>query len=68
MPPSHASRRSRDRLESAGEAFHRRVHDGFLLQAMEDPDRWAIVDGTGSEHEVADAIWQIVSIRFPDLC
>jgi len=61
-------RRSRDRLESAGEAFHRRVHDGFLLQAMEDPDRWAIIDGTGSEHEVADAIWQIVSIRFPDLC
>ena len=60
-------RRSRDRLESAGEAFHRRVHDGFLLQAMEDPDRWAIIDGTGSEDEVADAIWQIVSIRFPDL-
>jgi dTMP kinase len=60
-------RRSRDRLESAGEAFHHRVHDGFLLQAMEDPDRWAIIDGTGSEDEVADAIWTVVSIRFPDL-
>lgn len=60
--------RSKDRLESAGEAFHRRVHDGFLLQAMEDPDRWAIIDGTGTEDEVADAIWTIVSIRFPDLC
>ena len=59
--------RSRDRLESAGDAFHRRVHDGYLLQAMEDPDRWAIVDGTGSEDEVADAIWTVVSIRFPDL-
>ena len=60
-------RRERDRLESAGDAFHRRVHDGYLLQAMEDPERWAIVDGSGSEDEVADAIWQVVSIRFPDL-
>ena len=60
-------RRDRDRLESAGDAFHRRVHDGYLLQAMEDPDRWAIVDGSASEAEVADAIWQVVSIRFPDL-
>jgi len=43
------------------------VHDGFLLQAMEDPDRWAIIDGTGTEDEVADAIWTVVTIRFPDL-
>jgi len=60
-------RRSRDRLESAGEAFHRRVHDGYLLQAMEDPDRWAIVDGSGDEDAVAAAVWQVVSMRFPDL-
>jgi dTMP kinase len=60
-------RRSKDRLESAGDAFHRRVHDGYLLQAMEDPDRWAIIDGSGTEDDVADAIWTIVSIRFPDL-
>ena len=60
-------RRSRDRLESAGDAFHRRVHDGYLLQAMEDPERWAVVDGSGSEDEVAAAIWDVVSIRFPDL-
>jgi dTMP kinase len=59
--------RARDRLEAAGEAFHRRVHDGFLTQAMADPDRWAVVDGTGTEDEVAQAIWDIVAIRFPDL-
>lgn len=58
---------ARDRLEAAGEAFHRRVHDGFLQQAMGDPDRWALVDGTASPDEVAEAIWQIVSIRFPDI-
>ena len=59
--------RAKDRLESAGDAFHRRVHDGFLLQAMEDPERWAIVDGNGTEDEVAAAVWEIVTIRFPDL-
>ena len=70
VPPDAAEARlgrAKDRLESAGDAFHRRVHDGFLLQAMEDPDRWAIVDGRGTEDEVAAAIWDVVSIRFPDL-
>ena len=60
--------RTKDRLESAGGPFHRRVHDGYLLQAMEDPDRWAIVDGSSTEDEVAAAIWEIVAIRFPDIC
>jgi len=60
-------RRTRDRLESAGDAFHRRVHDGYLLQAMEDPDRWAIIDGSGHEADVAAAVWEVVSMRFPDL-
>jgi dTMP kinase len=70
VPPDAAEARldrAKDRLESAGPAFHRRVHDGFLLQAMEDPDRWAIVDGTATEDEVAAAVWEIVSIRFPDV-
>jgi dTMP kinase len=70
VPPDVGERRlhrTRDRLESAGEAFHRRVHDGYLLQAMEDPDRWAIVDGSGSADVVAEAVWQVVTIRFPDI-
>ncbi len=57
----------RDRLEAAGESFHRRVHDGFLTQAIADPERWVVIDGTQSEDDVADAIWEIVSIRFPDI-
>jgi dTMP kinase len=57
----------RDRLEAAGEPFHRRVHDGFLRLAMEDPERWAVVDGTRTPDEVAAAIWDIVQVRFPDL-
>lgn len=58
---------ARDRMEGAGEAFHRRVHDGFLSQAIADTDRWAVVDGSGTEDEVAEAIWQIVQMRFPDI-
>ena len=58
----------RDRLEGAGADFHRRVHDGFLEQATSDPERWAVVDGTRPEDEVAAAIWDIVQVRFPDVC
>ena len=58
---------ARDRLEDAGRDFHRRVHDGFLQQAIADAERFAVVDGTLDEEAVAEQIWQIVSIRFPDL-
>jgi dTMP kinase len=58
---------ARDRLEAAGSDFHRRVHDGFLQQAIHDPDRFAVVDGTQSIEAVTQAVWEIVGIRFPDL-
>ncbi len=58
---------ARDRLEGAGRDFHRRVHDGFLQQAITDAERFAVVDGTLPEDDVAEQVWQIVSIRFPDL-
>ena len=58
---------ARDRLEAAGRDFHRRVHDGFLQQAITDPERFAVVDGTQTPEAVAAAVWEIVTIRFPDL-
>ena len=70
VPTSVSAQRTggaRDRLEAAGDPFHRRVHDGFLAQAIADPERWAVVDGTLSEDDVAAAIWEIVQIRFPDI-
>jgi dTMP kinase len=70
VPTSVSAERTggaRDRLEAAGDAFHRRVHDGFLTQAIADPERWAVVDGTQPEDDVAAAIWEIVQIRFPDI-
>ena len=70
VPTSVSAERTggaRDRLEAAGDAFHRRVHDGFLTQAIADPERWAVVDGTQPEDDVAAAIWELVQIRFPDI-
>jgi dTMP kinase len=58
---------ARDRLEAAGRDFHRRVHDGFLQQAITDPERFAVIDGTQPREVVAAAVWDIVAIRFPDL-
>jgi len=46
-----------DRMESAGEAFHARVEQGFLQLGELDPGRVRLVDAQGSEAEVAERIW-----------
>ena len=45
-----------DRIESAGLAFHQRVHDGFARIAMEQPARVAAIGAQGSIDEVHEAI------------
>lgn len=42
-----------DRMEQAGAAFHRRVVEGYHALAAADPDRWYVVDGTGTLDEVS---------------
>lgn len=59
LPPDvAAARRDRahDRMEAAGEDFHRRVRDGFLALAAAAPDRWLVLDGSGSVDDVAAAV------------
>jgi dTMP kinase len=41
-----------DRMEAAGDDFHRRVADGYRALAAADPGRWRVVDGSGSVAEV----------------
>ncbi len=48
-----------DRMEGAGEDFHRRVHDGFRELAEAEPDVWVVVDGTGTVREVADRVTSV---------
>ncbi|HEV7757979.1 MAG TPA: dTMP kinase [Acidimicrobiales bacterium] len=56
-----------DRLESAGDDFHRRVTDGFRALAAGDRDRWVVIDGTLGIDEVEQMIWSKVTERYPDL-
>lgn len=46
-------RRGLDRMEAKGLAFHARVREGFLRQAAEQPDRFAVVDAAGDADAVA---------------
>ncbi|MEY2590417.1 MAG: dTMP kinase [Acidimicrobiaceae bacterium] len=52
-----------DRIESAGDAFHSQVEEGFLALAAADPGRWVVIDASGSVDEVADAVWSALEGR-----
>jgi dTMP kinase len=56
-----------DRLEAEELAFHERVREGYLAQAAAEPDRWAVVDATGTPDEIEVAVWDVVVARLPDL-
>lgn len=53
----------RDRLENAGEAFHRAVEDGFRSLAADDPGRWVVVDGGGTVTEVTERVLAVATDR-----
>jgi dTMP kinase len=56
-----------DRLEAAGDDFHRRVVEGFRSLAAAEPDRWVVVDGARAPDEVEAEIWSAVCARWPTL-
>jgi dTMP kinase len=41
-------------------AFHMRVREGYLEMAAAEPDRWVVLDGTGTVEDVADAVARVV--------
>ena len=49
-----------DRFEQTDSSFHRRVREGYLRMAREEPSRWLVVDGTKSKSEIGNIIWQKV--------
>jgi len=51
----------RDRMEGAGDGFHERVTAGFRALAAANPDRWVVLDGTGTIDEVAERVWAAVA-------
>ena len=55
--------RELDRIEQAGEEFHRRVREGFAEMAAADPTRWYVIDASTPADETAATIRQVVSER-----
>jgi dTMP kinase len=55
-----------DRLERLGTDFARRVRDGFLAQAVADPEHWIVVDGTLEVGALAAHILASVRERLGD--
>ncbi|WP_371863661.1 dTMP kinase [Cellulomonas soli] len=50
-----------DRLERAGDEFHRRTREAFLGRAAADPARWLVLDATRPVDELAAAIRERVT-------
>lgn len=50
-----------DRFEQEGLAFHRRVRQGYLKMAADEPKRWLVIDACQPREKIAGIIWQRVS-------
>jgi len=59
-PPEVLERRMRgrqlDRFEREGDVFHQRVLEGFRQMAIDEPERWVVIDGSKSLDAVATEI------------
>ena len=51
----------RDRFEQEKLEFHQRVREGYLKLAIEEAERWLVIDATLSKAQIADIIWQRVT-------
>lgn len=64
VPASVAATRMKpeaDRMEAAGDEFHRRVVEGYRALAAGDPERWRVVDGSGGVAEVEALVAKALS-------
>ena len=58
--------KKQDRFEQENIAFHRRVREGYLKLAADEPERWLVVDATQSKGKIAKIIWQKVNQLLSD--
>jgi len=58
-----ASSAKPDRLERQDDGFHRRVAAAYLALARAEPTAWAVIDGTGTVEEIAQAVADVVAER-----
>ena len=55
-----------DRFEKEELNFHRRVRDGYLVQAAAEPNRWLVVDASLPQSEISSIIWDRVEKALDD--
>lgn len=55
------------RFEAEDLRFHRRVREGYLALATAEPDRYAVIDASGSADEVTERMTSELSRRFPGM-
>ena len=55
------------RFESKGVEFHERLRRGFLEIAAREPDRCVVIKAAAEPEQVAEAVREAVSRRFPEL-
>jgi dTMP kinase len=60
----HKRNRARDRMESEPLAFYEAVREGYRRAAQAEPQRFAVLDATRTENELAGEIRQILTDRF----
>ena len=63
LPPESGLRRAgapSDRFEREGLAFHQRVHEGFLAQAIADPAHWLVLDATRPPEALASDAFEAI--------
>ncbi len=53
-----------DRMEMKGAAFHKRVREGYLDQAANDPDHYLVIDARHGPDEVFDSLMHALQKRF----
>lgn len=56
-----------DRLESEAIEFHQKVRQGFLWIASQEPNRFKVIDASGTPEEVHAEVLRILSPAFPGL-
>jgi dTMP kinase len=61
---AHARSAQETRFEKFDGAFHERLRQAFLDIARRSPDRCVVVDASGTEDDVAAAVWDAVARRF----
>jgi len=57
----------RDRIEEADQEFFRRVELGFVAIAAAEPDRFRVVDASGTIESVGDRVWDLVRPALPKI-